>query len=58
MTLTTSGKESTSRMSSLMPHKREEIELLKKNAELAERVAKLATMLAELEAAAQKKPSS
>ena len=38
--------------------KRQEIELLKKNAELAERVAKLETRLAELEAAAQKKPSS
>jgi uncharacterized small protein (DUF1192 family) len=32
--------------------------VLKKNAELAERIAKLATRLAELEAAAQKKPSS
>jgi hypothetical protein len=31
---------------------------IKNNAELAERVAKLATRLAELEAAAQKKPSS
>jgi hypothetical protein len=37
--------------------KRLEIELLKKNAELAERVAKLETRLAELEAATQKKPS-
>jgi BMFP domain-containing protein YqiC len=34
------------------------IELLKKNAELAERVAKLETRLAELEVVAQKKPSS
>jgi BMFP domain-containing protein YqiC len=34
------------------------IEFLKKNAELAVRVAKLETRLAELEAAAQKKPSS
>jgi hypothetical protein len=38
--------------------KRQEIELLKKNAELAERVAKLEKSLAELEAAAQKKPFS
>jgi BMFP domain-containing protein YqiC len=38
--------------------KRQEIELLKKNAELAKRVSKLETRLAELEAAAQKKPSS
>jgi hypothetical protein len=36
----------------------QEIELLKKNVELAERVAKLETRLIELEAAAQKKPSS
>jgi BMFP domain-containing protein YqiC len=34
------------------------MELLKKNAELAERVATLETRLAELEEAAQKKPSS
>jgi hypothetical protein len=34
------------------------MDLLKKNAELAERVAKLETSLAELEAAAQKNPSS
>jgi BMFP domain-containing protein YqiC len=32
--------------------------VLKKNAELAERVAKLETRLVELEASAQKKPSS
>jgi hypothetical protein len=38
--------------------KRQDIELLKKNAELAEGVAKLETRLAELEAAAQKKPST
>jgi hypothetical protein len=38
--------------------KRQEIELLKKNAEVAERVAKLETRVAELEAATQKKPSS
>jgi hypothetical protein len=38
--------------------KRQEIELLKKNAELAERVAKLEKRLAELEASAQKKSSS
>jgi hypothetical protein len=37
--------------------KRREIEVLKKNAELAERVAKLETRLAELEASIQKKPS-
>jgi uncharacterized protein YlxW (UPF0749 family) len=49
MTLTTSGKESTRRMSSLKPHKRGR-RILKKNAELAERVAKLETRLAELEA--------
>jgi hypothetical protein len=58
MTLTTSGKESTRRMSNLKPHKRQEIELLKKNVEMAERVAKLETRLAEIEAAAQKKLSS
>jgi hypothetical protein len=55
MTLTTSEKESTSRMRT---QKKQEIELLKKNAELAERVAKLETRLAELEAATQKKPSN
>jgi hypothetical protein len=38
--------------------KRQEIELLKKNVELVERVAKLETRLVELEATAQKKPSS
>jgi hypothetical protein len=38
--------------------KRQDIELLKKNAELAEGVAKLETKLANLEAAAQKKPST
>jgi hypothetical protein len=38
--------------------KRQEIELLKKNVELPERVAKLEKRLAELEAVAQKKPSS
>jgi hypothetical protein len=38
--------------------KRQEIEFLKKNTELAKRVAKLKTRLAELVAAAQKMPSS
>jgi uncharacterized small protein (DUF1192 family) len=38
--------------------KRQEVELLKKNAELEERVAKLETRIAELEATAQNKPSS
>jgi multidrug resistance efflux pump len=38
--------------------KRQEIELLKKNAQLAKRVAKLEKRLAELEAATQKKLSS
>jgi hypothetical protein len=37
--------------------KRQEIELLKKNVVLAEKVAKLETRLAELEAPTQKKPS-
>jgi hypothetical protein len=59
MTLTTSVKEEIDKQDEQIKaaQKRQEIELLKKNAELAERVAKLETRLPELEVAAQKKSS-
>jgi hypothetical protein len=57
VTLITSGKELTEDEQLKPAQKMQEIELLKKNTELAERVGKLETRLAELEAPAEKKPS-